>query len=134
MIFLIVVASGYVFVIITQHNELLTCIDDMWHIVISAAALFDNEVSHAFPVAGRLRVPTEVAQLVLSHTVTVWWRQVGLLQYQQSTNEWLRVPTQAQPMNVSHTVTVWWRQVGLLQYQQSTNEWLRVPTQAQPTN
>ena len=79
MTFLIVVASGYVFVIITQHNEILTCIDDMWHIVISAAALFDNEDSDAFPVAGRLRVTTEVAQLFVSHTVTVWWRQVGFL-------------------------------------------------------
>ena len=72
MIFLIVVASGYVFVIITQHNELLTCIGEMWHIVIPAAALFDNEVSDAFPVACCLRVTTEVAQLLVSHTVTVW--------------------------------------------------------------
>ena len=134
MIFLIVVASGYVFVIIKQYNELLTCIGEMWHIVISAAALFDNEVSDAFPVAGRLRVTTEVAQLLVFLTVTVWWRQVGFLQYQHSTDEWLRVSTQAQPVNVSHTVTVWWRQVGLLQYQHSTDEWLRVSTQAQPVN
>ena len=106
----------------------------MWHIVISAAARFDNEVSDAFPVAGCLRVTTEVAQLFVSHTVTVWWRQVGPLQYQHSTDEWLRVTTQAQLLNVSHTVTVWWRQVGLLQYQHSTDEWLRVTTQAQLLN
>ena len=75
----------------------------MWHIVISAATRFDNEVSDAFPVAYSLRVTTEVAQLFVSHTVTVWWRQVGFLQYQHSTDEWLRVPTQAQPMNASHS-------------------------------
>ena len=85
MIFLIVVASGCDVVIITQHNELLTCIGEMWHIVISAAARFDNEVSDAFPVACCMRVTTEVAQLFVSHTVTVWWRQVGFLQYQHST-------------------------------------------------
>ena len=71
MIFIIVVASGCVCVIITQHNELLTCIGEMWHIVISAAARFDNEVSDAFPVAYSLRVTTEVAQLFVSHTVSV---------------------------------------------------------------
>ena len=98
MIFVIVVASGYVFVIITQHNEILTCIGEVWHIIISAATLVNNEVSDAFPVAGRLRVTTEVAQLFVIHTVTVWWRQVGLLQYQHSTDEWLRVPTQTQTM------------------------------------
>ena len=121
------------FVLIAHHNEQLTCIGEMWHTILSAATHFDNEVSDAFPVAGRLRVTTEVAQLFVSHTVTVWWRQVGLLQYQHSTDEWLRLPTQTQPMNVSHTVTVWWRQVGLLQYQHSTDEWLRVPTETQPT-
>ena len=134
MIFLIVVASGCVFVIITQHNEILTCIGEVWHIIISATTLVDNEVSDAFPVAGRLRVTTEVAQLLVFHTVTVWWRQVGLLQYQHSTDEWLRAPTQTQTMNVFHTVTVWWRQVGLLQYQHSTDEWLRAPTQTQTMN
>ena len=93
MILLIVVASGYgFFVPIAHHNEQLTCIGEMWHTVLSAATRVDNEVSDAFPVAGRPRVTTEVAQVF--HTVTVWWRQVGLLQYQHSTDEWLRVPTQ----------------------------------------
>ena len=101
MIFVIVVGSGYVFVIITQHNEILTCRGEMWHIVISAATRVDNEVSDAFPIAGCLRVTTEVAQLLVFHTVTVWGRQVGLLQYQHSTDEWLRAPTQTQPMKVS---------------------------------
>ena len=105
MILLIVVASGYVFfVLIAHHNEQLTCIGEMWHTVLSAAARVDNEVSDAFPVAGCLRVTTEVGQLLVFHTVTVWWRQVGLLQYQHSTDEWLQVPTQTQPMNVSHNL------------------------------
>ena len=96
--------QGYVFVIVTHHTELLTCRGDMWHIIISAATHVDNEVSDAFPVACCLRVTTEVAQLLLSHTVTVWWRQVGLLQYQHSTDEWLRVQTETQPMNISHNL------------------------------
>ena len=92
------------FVITAHHNEQLTCIGEMWHIVISAAALFDNEVSDAFPVACCLRVTIEVEQLLVFLTVTVWWRQVGLLQYPHSTDEWLRVPTQTQPVNASHNL------------------------------
>ena len=37
----------------------------------------------------------------------MWWRQVGLLQYQHSTNEWLRVTTQAQLLNASHSLINW---------------------------
>ena len=57
----------------THHNELLTCIDETWHIVTSAATRVDNEVSDAFPVASSLRVTTEVAQLFvfLCHIVCI---------------------------------------------------------------
>ena len=61
---------------------------DRWHIVISAATSVDNEVSDAFSVAGRLRVAIEVAQLPVFHAFTVWWRQVGLLQYRHSTDNY----------------------------------------------
>ena len=57
---------------------------DRRHIVVSTATGVDDEISEAFPVAGRLRVTIEVAQLSFCHTIAVWGRQVGLLQHQRT--------------------------------------------------
>ena len=70
----------------------VTCIK-RWHVEIPAATRLDCEVSDTLPVAGRLRVTIEVAQLSIFLTITVWRRQVPLLQNRYATEKWLRVTT-----------------------------------------